>query len=77
METHIIFCSACDRDVAVVIRADENAEQTDITTMKVLCTELGATCTGTFCPICASSIPGLRDEVENLRAQAGRRPAAR
>ena len=73
METHMIFCSACDRDVAVVIRSDENAEETDITMMNVLCTEIGANCTGTFCPVCASSIPLMREELEELRARAAAR----
>jgi hypothetical protein len=70
MEKHLIYCSACDRDVAVIIRSDQNAEQSDITMMDVLCTEIGEHCTGTFCPVCARAIPIMREELEELREES-------
>jgi hypothetical protein len=64
MEKHMIFCSACDREVAVLVRSSDNAEETDITMMDVLCTEIGVHCTGTFCPVCAQAIPIMCEELE-------------
>ena len=53
MEKHMIYCSACDRDVAIVILSADDAEETDNTLMDVVCTEIGETCTGMLCPISA------------------------
>ena len=54
MEKHMIFCSACDREVAIMILSPDDAEETDNTLMNVVCTEIGETCTGMMCPICAN-----------------------
>ncbi|MEX2284104.1 MAG: hypothetical protein WEE89_16575 [Gemmatimonadota bacterium] len=64
MEKHMIFCSACDREVAVIIRSPVNAEDSDNTLMDVICTEIGETCTGSMCPICARPPEQLREEQE-------------
>ena len=53
METHRIYCSACDKDVTIEIESPDDSEESDNTLMNAVCLEMGEHCTGTFCPICA------------------------
>jgi hypothetical protein len=56
METHVIYCSACDCEVSVL--TDHNAPSTDQDPLNgAICTALGKSCTGMFCPICATAVP--------------------
>jgi hypothetical protein len=53
MKTHKAFCSACDRQVEVVIPEDlpegtlPSAHDPD----KCICLEFGESCTGSLCPL--------------------------
>jgi hypothetical protein len=57
METHRIYCSACDREVTIQIVSPDQERGDDNALMNVVCLELGEQCTGTFCPICAQPAP--------------------
>ena len=52
MTTQMIYCSACDREVAVILapRTDDDGVE-DFANL--VCTEIGTQCTGTLCPLCA------------------------
>ncbi len=67
MEKHMIYCSARDCEVAVVIGSPADAEESDHALMNVICTEIGQTCTGMMCPICAKPPELLRAELETGR----------
>jgi hypothetical protein len=60
---HLIYCSACDREVAIVIESAPDAEESDNTLMNVVCTEIGENCTGLMCPICAKPSDQMREEL--------------
>jgi ribosomal protein S27E len=55
MNSHRIFCSACDRDVQVLFTDESMAAdgQATIPDSEVVCLEIGASCTGAMCPIAA------------------------
>jgi hypothetical protein len=51
MESHTIFCSACDRSVQIVARRGDWPAA--LTEGEVACAEHGVGCLGTSCPFCA------------------------
>ena len=52
MDSHKIFCSACDRSVQVLITPTLNAEgQAMLHDSEVVCLEIGSQCTGNMCPL--------------------------
>jgi hypothetical protein len=51
MATHTVFCSATDRDVALVARTPDLAAA--MARGEVACLENGVRCTGASCPYCA------------------------
>ena len=55
MNTHRAYCSACDREVNIVI-TDEPLEQgqAPISGAEVVCLDIGERCTGALCPIGAT-----------------------
>jgi hypothetical protein len=55
MQTHRAYCSACDRDVNIVI-TDEPIDQgqAPISGSEVVCLDIGERCTGALCPIGAT-----------------------
>ena len=53
MEKRTIYCSACDREVAVVLRDGNESYGPHPDLEGAGCSELGARCTGTACPVCA------------------------
>jgi hypothetical protein len=56
METHKVFCSACDRDVNVVITDEPSQDgHANLHDAEVVCLEIGERCTGNLCPIGATS----------------------
>lgn len=62
MKTRTIFCSACDRDVTI-----EVADGNDSTLEGAVCLDIGATCTGTLCPICAVPPAVIREKVRKTK----------
>jgi len=55
MENFKIFCSACDRNVQVLITPEVNAEgQAVLHDSEVVCLDIGSQCTGNMCPLGAA-----------------------
>ena len=56
MKTHTAFCSACDRDVQVIMPEEPlHDAQAPVADAEVVCLEIGDRCTGHLCPIGAVS----------------------
>lgn len=75
MEKHWAYCSACDRQVAVVVK--EGTGEPDPLTGEpagtLVCLEAGHTCTGALCPITEAT----PEEMRTARAElAGDEPDA-
>jgi hypothetical protein len=56
MERRVIYCSACDRNVQMVV--DDGRAAADLT--GAVCLDIGETCTGTTCPVAAISPEAIR-----------------
>ena len=56
MDTRVAFCSACDRDVRILI-TDSPAQdaQAPVADSEIVCLEIGDRCTGHLCPVGAVS----------------------
>jgi len=68
MEKHLAYCSACDRQVEVVVNAGartnpETGEQED----EVICLEMGESCTGSMCPMCDVPTEEMKRSLETFR----------
>lgn len=56
MKSHQLFCSACDRQVRVMINDAPAMEgQATLHDAEVVCLEIGEQCTGSLCPIGAAA----------------------
>jgi hypothetical protein len=56
MERQIAFCSACDRDVQIVITDSYTHDgHANLQDSEIVCLEIGDQCTGTLCPFGAMS----------------------
>lgn len=54
MKVQKIFCSACDREVSIVLTAEPVHEgQANLPDAEFVCLEIGDTCTGSLCPLFA------------------------
>ncbi|HUG39653.1 MAG TPA: hypothetical protein VMM12_04175 [Longimicrobiales bacterium] len=52
METHLAYCSACDREVEVTLKPGYTAEPgTPIPPEAMICLAYGDACTGALCPL--------------------------
>jgi hypothetical protein len=60
MATKTIYCSACDREVLVRLTDDGKLEG-------AVCMDIGESCTGTLCPICAVSPEIIRENVKRRK----------
>ena len=68
MNTRMIYCSACDKEVVVIMQAKpDEAEGADVWA-DVVCTEIGTSCTGTLCPVCAKPPDVIRQELKELNS---------
>ena len=63
METRIIYCSACDREVRVVLRTEGEAAGQPPSLEGALCLDIGTTCSGSTCPVCAVSAERIRGDL--------------
>ncbi len=55
MKNHQLFCSACDRQVNVLItEAPDHDHQATVHDDEVVCLEIGEHCTGNLCPLGAT-----------------------
>jgi len=68
MEKHWAYCSACDRQVAVVIQ--KGTGRIDPLTGEplgtLICLEAGHTCTGALCPITEATPEEMRDSLRQF-----------
>ena len=56
MKSHRLYCSACDRDVRVMITGTPLYEdQAPLREEEVVCLEIGQKCTGNLCPLGAAA----------------------
>ena len=52
MDPHWAYCSACDRQVQVVVRPGARVDtETGARSDEVLCLAFGESCTGALCPL--------------------------
>ncbi|MDT8435799.1 MAG: hypothetical protein RRA92_03490 [Gemmatimonadota bacterium] len=68
MEKHFAYCSACDRQVEVIVkpggrRNPDTGEAED----EIVCLEFGETCTGAMCPMCDLPTDAMRESFEKHR----------
>ena len=60
MKNQMLYCSACDREVRVLITGTPLYEdQAPLRDEEVVCLEIGARCTGNLCPLGASAHSGM------------------
>jgi len=52
MKSQTMFCSACDRDVRVILTNEPSSDaQAPVPDAEFICLEIGDTCTGALCPV--------------------------
>jgi ferredoxin len=66
MERRVIYCSACDRNIQVVL-PEHRAPGGEPDLHGAVCLDIGETCTGTMCPVGAISPDRIRRELETLK----------
>ena len=55
MQTKTVFCSACDRDVPIVITDEPSQDgHANLHDSELVCLEIGHECTGNLCPVGAT-----------------------
>ena len=61
VNTHKVYCSACDREVTVMLgdAPSVSGGQAPIGDVDVVCLEIGERCTGALCPVCAVSAEAM------------------
>lgn len=72
MNTHLAYCSACDREVQVTLAPDFTPEPGNLIPPEAMvCLDHGEVCTGALCPLF-----GVRPEQlkENLDRAVARKP---
>jgi hypothetical protein len=57
--TKMIYCSACDREVAIIVREGQLEGS--------VCMDIGEHCTGTMCPICAQPPEEILEQVVEIK----------
>ena len=69
-----MYCSARDSNVHVVLTDEPITDgQATVTDTELICLEIGDSCTGALCPVCAVS----RDAMDARLAKSGLRPEIR
>ena len=68
MGVRTVYCSACDRNVILMVESDSPAPRPESTTGRV-CLDYGERCTGEMCPILAVPSEAVRAHLARLRAQ--------
>ena len=68
MDRQWAYCSACDRQVEVLIRPREGADpEAGSAGDEIVCLEVGHTCTGALCPITDMPPDRMREALERAR----------
>jgi hypothetical protein len=72
MDKHLAYCSACDRQVEVVVNPGARTNPaTGELEDEVVCLELGESCTGSMCPMCDVPTDEMRRSLDQLRETEG------
>ena len=68
MDSQWAYCSACDRQVEVLIRPGERMDpDTGRAEDEIVCLEVGHTCTGALCPITDMPPDRMREALQRAR----------
>lgn len=71
MDRHWAYCSACDRQVEVVVRRAARIDpSTGEPANEVICLEAGETCTGALCPLTEIPPSEMRAALDGADAAA-------
>ncbi len=68
MGVRTVYCSACDRNVTLMVENEGQVVRAESTTGRV-CLDYGERCTGEMCPILAIPSEEVRAHLARLRAQ--------
>ncbi|MBK5098839.1 MAG: hypothetical protein JJE01_13720 [Gemmatimonadetes bacterium] len=72
MDKHLAYCSACDRQVEVVVKTSARTNPaTGELENEVVCLEMGESCTGSMCPMCDVPTDEMKQSLERLRDSEG------
>jgi hypothetical protein len=66
MERRVIYCSACDRNVQVVL-GEGGGRGPHPELYGAVCLDIGEACTGTMCPVGAISPDRIRRELDQMK----------
>jgi hypothetical protein len=67
MKLHMAYCSACDRQVRVTLRAGANDD--DPQPEDLICMDHGEICTGNLCPLFLVAPPEMKERLEELQKE--------
>ena len=68
MDKHRAYCSACDRQVDVVVKPGARTNPvTGEAEDEIICLEMGESGTGSMCPMCDVPTDEMKRSVERLR----------
>jgi len=71
MNTRVAFCSACDRDVQILITdAPVQDAQAPVGDAEIVCLDIGDRCTGNLCPVGAVSSSAMMVRLVRSGARA-------
>jgi hypothetical protein len=72
METHLAYCSACDREVEVTLDPEFTVEPGEpIPPEAVVCLDHGKVCTGALCPLFGVPPQQLKENLERTSKAGG------
>lgn len=67
MQARLVYCSACDQDVELLVRDANDAGGSQADLDGAVCMEVGRHCAGTTCPIAAVPAVEMRARMERIR----------
>ena len=72
MDKHFAYCSACDRQVEIVVNPGARTNPvTGEPEDEIVCLELGESCTGSMCPMCDVPTEDMKRNLGRLREPEG------
>jgi hypothetical protein len=77
MEVRTAYCSACDRNVRVVLKPGADDEGQAPEASDLICLEHGETCTGDMCPIFDVPTEQMRENLKRLLEEEGQPESGR
>lgn len=74
MKTRLAYCSACDRDVEVLVPDGGDDPMRPADPASLACLEHGETCTGFLCPLFSVPPEEMRARLTKARGRSRRHP---